>query len=261
MERNEVYKALEDDFSSTFIRELMPGVLHNFANPLNGIMGRSKLLQRRIDDVVKKIEDKFPEVSTALQDELQRIKNDIRSVSKESDTFFEMFRDASGKFYALAARGEERINLSQLLAAEMRFANFYLEFKHEIRKETKLDDEIPDIKGNMAELTLAFWRLIRFAMSRALADESKEFFLETLHDHENIIISIQYTGMPVSDVEKDFLVNYLEGKILTCENSSMEKGILMAVEILKKHSTGLQFGLKSDRNVITITMPYRVTKV
>ena len=134
MDKGENYQALEDDFTSTFIRELMPGILHNFANPLNGIMGRSKLLQHRIDDVVKKIEERYPETAAALHDEILRIKNDIRSINKESDSFFEIFRDASGKFYALAARGEDGINLSQLLAAEMRFANFYLEFKHDICK-------------------------------------------------------------------------------------------------------------------------------
>jgi len=261
MEKGEAYKALEEDFTSTFIRELMPGVLHNFANPLNGIMGRSKLLQRRIDDVVRKIEERFPETSSALQDELQRIKNDIRSVSKESDTFFEMFRDASGKFYALAARGDERINLSQLLAAEMRFSNFYLEFKHEIRKEVRLDEETPEIKGNMAELTLAFWRLIRFAMSRALADQEKEFSLETRHDHENIIIMLRYSGQPVPENERDVLVKYLCSDSPSLENSTMEKGFLMAVEILKKHSTGLQFGLEDGKNVMRLTIPYRNTRV
>ena len=103
MEKDKIYQALEDDFTSTFIRELLPGVLHNFANPLNAIMGRSNLLQRHIDDTVKKIHEQYPEVAVTLQDELKRVKNDIGSINKESDSFFEMFRDASGKFYALAS--------------------------------------------------------------------------------------------------------------------------------------------------------------
>jgi len=56
MERGEIYQALEDDFSETFIRELMPGILHNFANPLNGIMGRARLLQKRMEDLLQKID-------------------------------------------------------------------------------------------------------------------------------------------------------------------------------------------------------------
>jgi nitrogen-specific signal transduction histidine kinase len=260
MERSEAYKALEEDFISTFIRELMPGVLHNFANPLNGIMGRSKLLQRRIEDVVRKIGEKFPDTHAVLDEELQRIKNDIRAINKESDRFFEMFRDASGKFYALASKGEERVNLSQLLAAEMRFANFYLEFKHDIRKESKLDEETPEIQGDMAELTLAFWRLIRFAMSRALADQNKDFFLETSHDHENIYVIIQYSGDPLSAEEKDVLQRCLAQETRFLNDMTIEKGLFMAMSVLRKHATRLQFRCENGKNVICLTIPYRIPK-
>ena len=134
MEKVEIDQALENDFVATFIRELIPGILHNFANPLNGIMGRSKLLQRRIDDHVRKLEELYPDVSLSLKNDLLKIQSDIRSVAGESESFFEMFRDVSGKFYALAAKGEENVNLSQLLNAEMRFANFYLDFNMKFEK-------------------------------------------------------------------------------------------------------------------------------
>jgi hypothetical protein len=250
---------LEADFTSTFIHELMPGVLHNFANPLNGIMGRSKLLQRRIDDTVRKINEQYPETAAGLQDELQRIKNDIRSVNKESESFFEMFRDASGKFYALAAKGKDRINISQLLAAEMRFANFYLEFKHEITKNMQFDSDCLDIKGNTAELSLAFWRLIRFAMTRALKSEIKELSLTTHHNHENILILIKYSGDAVPEDVSNFIAQYFQGDNLDIADVKMEKGFLMALVMLKQYSAGIQFSTKEDSNTISITMPYRVS--
>ena len=55
MKKN-LYTHLEKKFVETFLDELLPGIFHNFANPLNGIMGRSKLMQRRLDDFVKKLE-------------------------------------------------------------------------------------------------------------------------------------------------------------------------------------------------------------
>ena len=258
MGKSETYKALEADFTSTFIHELMPGVLHNFANPLNGIMGRSKLLQRRIDDIVKKINEQYPETAAGLQDELQRIKNDINSVNKESDSFFEMFRDASGKFYALATKGEDRINISQLLAAEMRFANFYLEFKHEITKDIQFDCESIDIKGNTAELSLVFWRLIRFAMTRALRSEIKEFFLSTQHDNENILILIKYSGDAVPKDVGNIVIQYFQSDTLDIADVKMEQGLLMALVILKQYSARVQFSTQDNINTISVTMPYRV---
>lgn len=259
MEKGNIYQELEDDFASTFIRELLPGVLHNFANPLNGIMGRSKLLQRRIDDAVKKINEQYPDAAVTLQDELQRIKNDIRSVNKESESFFEMFRDASAKFYALAAKGNDRINLSQLLAAEMRFADFYLEFKHEIKKEVQFDRETPDIKGNQAELSLVFWRLIRFAMTKALASTDKEFFLKTEHDDENIIVSMKYSGEAVPADQRNIVMKYLQGDAPDMAAAEMDKGILFALMILKKYSARVQFLTKNGYNVMIVTISYRIS--
>jgi len=259
MGKSEIYQALEDDFTSTFIRELLPGILHNFANPLNGIMGRSKLLQRRIDDTVKKISEKYPETAADLQEELKRIKNDIRSVNKESESFFDMFRDASGKFYALAAKGEDRINISQLLTAEMRFADFYLEFKHEITKNIQLDSELPDLKGNTAELSLVFWRLIRFAMTRALTSERKEFFLATQHDQETIVVLINYSGEAIPDDDGKIVNNYLPDDNADLDQTKMEKGVLLALVILKKYSARVQFYQeKNGLNVISITIPHRI---
>ncbi|MGB4220460.1 MAG: hypothetical protein WBJ50_04190 [Smithellaceae bacterium] len=176
MEKDNKQTLLEKEFLATFLKELMPGILHNFANPLNGIMGRSKLLQRRIDAFFKNMREQHPEAADLLSEEFEKIKNDVRSINNESDAFFRMFRDISAKFYALAAREEERISLSQMLAAEMRFADFYLEFKHEITKALEIDREIPEIKGYAAELSLSFWRLIRFAMVSALRSKKRNFF-------------------------------------------------------------------------------------
>jgi nitrogen-specific signal transduction histidine kinase len=257
METNKIYQALEDDFTSTFIHELLPGMLHNFANPLNGIMGRSKLLQRRIDDVVKKIYEKYPETAGDLQEEFKRIKNDTYSVNSEAESFFEIFRDATGKFYALAAKGEDRINISHLLAAEMRFANFYLEFKHEINKNVQFDNDVPDFKGNVSDFSLVFWRLIRFAMARSLSSEHKEFILETRHDDQNIIVFIKYSGEAVPEDDGNIVKNYLQNNTTDLMTVKMERGVLLALVILKKYSARVQFSAEDELNVISVTIPHR----
>ncbi len=260
MVNNKIYQELEKDFTSTFIHELIPGVLHNFANPLNGIMGRSKLLQRRIDDALKKMKEQYPEAANGLQDEFQRIGNDIRSINRESDSFFEIFRSAAGKFYALAARGNERINLSQLMAAEIHFSDFYLEFKHEIKKNIQLDQELPEIQGNMAELSLSFWRLIRFAMSRTLKSEGKEFFLKTEYDKNNILIYIAYDGESVSEEENNFVSGCLENNMHNLSGSTLDQGVLLALILLKKYPVQVHFFTENGKNVMELTLSYRNIK-
>ncbi|PKN65162.1 MAG: hypothetical protein CVU54_18920 [Deltaproteobacteria bacterium HGW-Deltaproteobacteria-12] len=251
---NRDYQALEDDFTSTFIHELMPGILHNFANPLNTIMGRSKLLQRRLDNAVNKMRDAYPEAA-AMNDEWDRIKNDVLSINKESESFLELFRDVSGKFYALTCNEKDRINLSQLLAAEMRFMNFYLEFKHHIKKETNLDKESPDLKGNKNELSLVFWRLIRFVMTRALESEYKEFFLETRHDQRNIIILVKYSGKAMPGETVKYLNQYPRNWDVKPPTVKMEKGVLHAIAVLKTYSALVQFSTEEHLNIMSVTIP------
>ena len=260
MEKGEIYRALEDDFMATFIRELIPGILHNFANPLNGIMGRSKLLQRRIDEHVRKLEEQYPEVASNLAEDLKRMKNDIRSVSAESDSFFEMFRDVSGKFYALAARGEDRINLSQLLSAEMRFANFYLDFKHELRKETDFDVELPDFKGQTADLSLAFWRLIRFAMNQAMQSQKREFFLATDHDDNHVSVTIKYSGEAMPERTIADALEFLEGGMNPLAKASVDHGVILSLVVLNRYKAIIHISTEGDASILSIAIPYREQK-
>ncbi|MFO7569274.1 MAG: hypothetical protein R6W75_05710 [Smithellaceae bacterium] len=257
MERGEIYQALEDDFIATFIRELIPGILHNFANPLNGIMGRSKLLQRRIDEHVRKLEEQFPDTASVLREDLNRMKNDIRSISQESDAFFEMFRDVSGKFYALAAKGEERINISQLLAAEMRFANFYLDFKHEVRKETEFDSESPEFKGQMADLSLAFWRLIRFAMNQALQSTEREFFLATDHDDEHVSVAIKYSGEAMPERTVADALEFLDGGMHPVTKTSVDHGVILSLVVLNRYKACVHISTEGSMSILSIAIPYR----
>ena len=260
MNKKEIYGALEKDFAATFIEELIPGILHNFANPLNGIMGRSKLLQRRIEDSVKKIEAIYPDTAMGMADELQRIRTDIRAVSQESESFFDMYKDVAGKFYALAARNEDRINISQLLAAEMRFLNFYLDFKHEIKKDVQLDMEMPDFRGNTADLSLAFWRIIRFAMTRALASSLKEFYIKTNHDNKYVSVFIKSSGEALPSVDLKKLMEKVSSDPLEMPDD-IERGFLLALLLFDKYQAKIKIFSKEKYNNISIDFPYRSERI
>jgi signal transduction histidine kinase len=156
MDEDYAYKVLAREFESTFIDGLMPGVLHNFANPLNGIMGRSKLLQRRLEDYLKKINLNFPEIKDQLASEHEKLSSDVQSICKESDRFFYMFQDLATKFYAVADRRLEHLNLSNIIENEIRFLDFYLDFKHEIKKNINLDSNLNYVYGYILIIRIVF---------------------------------------------------------------------------------------------------------
>jgi signal transduction histidine kinase len=260
MDKSEIYQALEENFESTFIKELIPGILHNFANPLNGIMGRSKLLQRRIEESFKKMEEQYPDAVAGMMEELQKIRNDIRSINQESELFFEMFRDVAGKFYTLAAKTEDRINLTQLVSAEMNFANFYLDFKHEIKRTVELDNDIPDFQGNSAELSSSLWKLIRFAMSGAILSHQKEFKITTEHDNKYAAVIIRYSGVAIPASEAAMLMENFDSSILDKSGVAIDKAVLLAFLLLKSYDVKIKISQDENFNVISIGFPYRLER-
>lgn len=256
MDKGKICRALEKDFTATFIEELIPGILHNFANPLNGIMGRAKLLQRRIEENIRKMEELYPDTAVGMADELQRIRTDIRAVSQESEYFFDMFRDVAGKFYALAAKNEDRINISQLLAVEMRFVNFYLDFKHEIKKDIQWDKDIPDFKGNTADLSLAFWRIIRFAMTRARVSALKEFYIKTDHDNKYVNVFIKISGDARLSADLENLMENLNSNS-TDITDDVDQGVLLSFLLFDKYQAKINVFSEENFSTISIGFPCR----
>jgi len=258
--RDENYQALEEEFTSTFIMDLIPGILHNFANPLNSIMGRSKLLQRRFDEINAQFSEKYPQVVNEMSDELQKLKAEIRAINNEAEIFYDLFKSLTGKFYMLDSRLESRINLSQLLSDEMRFFFFYLDFKHEIKKTVKLNYDVPSFKGNSAELSLAFWKLIRFAMSRSQASIIKEFYLETQYDQKYVSAAIRDSGgvIPVTDIER--VLKQLNDGAREILTSVIDRGVIHALLILKKYQAKVNIISEEGLSTISISIPYSSVK-
>ena len=260
MDNNEIYKSLEEAFAATFIKELIPGMLHNFANPLNGIIGRTKLLARRIEESNKKIKEMYPDAAAGLIEEMDRLKADIRAVSQESEFFHAIFKDISAKFYALAAKGEDSINISQLMDAEVRFFDFNLNFKHEIIKNIRLDKDIPDFQGNKAELSMAFWALIRFAMSRAQASPMKEFSITTEHDQKYVSIFIKNSGVALPAAAVDALMESVNSGSREMPDTIIDEGVLNAFLILNKYNARINMFSEDSFSTISIGIPYRNEK-
>jgi signal transduction histidine kinase len=196
MNKTESYRELEKSFLSTFLGELLPGVLHNFANPLNGIMGRAKLLQRRLADTVQKLDDIHPGFAKEFGED--KVTRDVNSIASEAERFFEIFRDLATKVSTLSSAEPERINLSRLIEAEVRFADFYLDFKHDIKKNLHLDANLPGIVGNAADYSLCLSAFINSARERLRKCPERELSISSSHDAGHIQLILKDNGAAIS---------------------------------------------------------------
>jgi signal transduction histidine kinase len=253
--RQEMIRKQVQGFDATLTTELIPGIIHNFANPLNGIMGRATLMQRRTAEQVRKIQDLYPEIPTETVAGLNKILQDADSIVRESDRFFSIFRDLTTKFSALVLREEEKINLSQLISDEMRFADFYLDFKHEVSKTLYLDDKLPEITGIYAIYSLCFAALLRRAMRVMRTSQKKEFFVATGRSESGVIITIKDTGEPfVSEEEQEQQPGGVSPKA-SAASGSIDPELFDVIVLLRDCGARIQLQREEDMNRMVIEIP------
>jgi signal transduction histidine kinase len=253
----ERYQILEEDFVSSFLEELIPGILHNFANPLNGIMGRSKLMQRRLEETVRKIRVNHPELAMEMAEDHKKLLNDVQSIAIEADRFFDMFRHVASKFGSLRDRRVSSINLSQLLDSEMKFADFYMDFKHAVSKELLLEETLPEVYGAVSDYSIALGAIIRCAMKGMRDCPVKDFTVKTSHDDSHVYIFIRHSASETAKGQAErFLQCLQEESGALPPDLAVQKHLLNALLLLKKYGASTRLDLDADRTTLSIAIPY-----
>ncbi|MBE9546721.1 MAG: HAMP domain-containing histidine kinase [Proteobacteria bacterium] len=250
MDRDDIYKKLKKEFEATFIDELIPGILHNFANPLNGIMGRSKLLQRRLGESIKKINERFPEIDSEIMEDHKKLIDDVDLITDETDRFLNMFQVVAEKFYIISNTSMQRINLSDLIETEMRFSEFYLDLKHHVKKTVNLDSELPEITGVPAYYSICLSTFIRHSMDAMKNSPIKEFLISTSCDDRSVCVKIQDTGASISEDERKSLLKDPPVPENACSD------LFYALLLLKKYDVRFQVYREAGMNALSIEAPY-----
>jgi len=189
---------LQEGFELMLADVIIPGIIHNFANPLNGIVGRARLLKRKIDEKLKSGED-FGD-----RDFCKMTSNDVGLICREADRLSGLLLVISEKFYALNNVYSQKINLSRLLETEVKFQDFNLDFKHNIEKSISLDNDVPDIKGIAAEFSFCFGSIFQDVIIRALAGQCKKLYLRSFLRDDLIVVEFKWGGTVQNSAFKDF---------------------------------------------------------
>jgi hypothetical protein len=258
MSERDVYTVLEKAFISTFFDELTPGIFHNFANPLNGVMGRSKLLQKRLTEFVADIKKRYPDVEAEMSRDCAKLVSDIDAINRESERLFALFRTSAWKYSAIGTHEIENLNVSNLIESELGFADFYLDFKHNVKKDIRLDKDVPDISGVTAFYSMAFWGLIRHAMKHIGNGNSRTFFIATDHNDKHLSVKINCIDSHLFGRWQEFFRLYSQGAS-TLQEGEEHPHICYALMLLKMGNESINI-VHDDTDVLTIEIPYRRKK-
>ncbi len=254
--KGQFYKELEKEFDKT-LRALVTGIIHDFANPLSGILGRSEFLEKRVVDIVERIEDKYDSIDSDTLEGYKKIIYDVELLVKAGDLLQEMFTNVTDKLNALNDTKWQEINLSELIAAETAFLQFYPAFKRNIKQKLVLDKQIPVVTGIKTEYSLAFSALIRHALNAVQHCKIKELIISTGHDDSHVWVKIKdsgtsFTQIPITGISENF--NF--------ENYPDEaKGLFNAVSLLEKYGALFQISNASGFNVVSIRIPWSEVEV
>ena len=250
-----IREELKTDFTATIAEELIPGILHNLANPLNGIMGRTRLLQKRMGDHARRVAAQPPPAAEDLAEGFQKAVRDVDAIARESDRLFHLFRSISGKFYAISSSGSEPIHLSRLIEEEMQFADFYLDFKHEVTKRIRLTRDLPEVNGRVSDYSLFLTALLRYVMDSLEGKPIREFTISTAHEDGHVVLSAEHSGGVLSEEKARMLLDRLEDPSETAADLGPEKRLFQALVIAKSCGATIDLHARAGRDRISLNIP------
>ena len=118
------------------------------------------------------------------------------------------------------------------------------------------NNDVPDFKGSTADLSIAFWRLIRFAMVRALASRLKEFYIKTEHDKKYISVFIKSSGDAYSVSDINVLMDNLNADSPNVSGIVHDQGVLLSLMLFNKYQAKINIISEENFTTISIGLPY-----
>jgi signal transduction histidine kinase len=248
----ELLERLRQGFVADLIELVIPGAIHNFANPLNGLSGRIKLLEIHLAKFIQTIESIHPGLGS--EPSLDKISRDVGILREESAKFLGLFRNFEGKILSLSSSEQQMINMKELLEAEVKFADCYLDFKHDVTKTVQIDDNMPLISGNRTGYSLCLCSLINCSRLRLKGALEKNLSISAGSDDVNIRIVLQDSGEKIPEACKKIASeDGLRYEIKTRTDSSCVLSLLL----LKLYGFQINIDDREGWNQISLSKSYK----
>jgi signal transduction histidine kinase len=252
MDKTEIYGKLNDLFIADIMGKIIPGAIHNIANPIGGIMGRVQLMRARISKNFQRLESLYPELYKEFS--LDKVTRDIDILSGEAEMMLSIFRSLEGKIMALSAQGQEPINISQMIESEAGFADFYLDFKHGVNRTMTFKDDVPLIPGEKAAYSLCISTLINAARQRMESTPEKELAVSVDYDEADITIVFQDSGEEITN--SCYKLPDGGDAIPDIEKlPAAEQGLCLAFMLLVRYGFSINVEAGKGRNIISLRIP------
>lgn len=128
-----------------FLGSLVPGIIHNFATPLSGVLGAIQLMEKRIANI-EQILHNLRSLENSGGDELaaqwEKHRSNVDILARNAKHLADMMQIIVRRISRSNSNSEEMLSLNDLLQNELRFLEANLSFKHKVRKNVELGPNV-----------------------------------------------------------------------------------------------------------------------
>ncbi|MBI4793004.1 MAG: hybrid sensor histidine kinase/response regulator [Deltaproteobacteria bacterium] len=173
---------------------MVHGIVHNFRNPLMAAHGFASLVEQKMKHLLPCSLTWPPgqrQAIEAVNDDIKLVLASLLRIEGLVDSLLQKGRmEATDKY--------QRLNLNELLAAEVKFLEVDPEIKHEVSKEFQLDPQLPEFFGIYAEFSQLCGNMVKNAVDAMRHSPTKKITICTRHDAEKIYLDFKDTGQGIS---------------------------------------------------------------
>jgi signal transduction histidine kinase len=207
----------------------LEGIIHNLNSPLNTIIGYAQILRNKNPEL-KQLE-KIYQAGMTIDSEFKNLALNIEKFNSTKAVL---------------------LNINQEINSHLKLMNFNLYYKHHVKVETDLQDNLPKLAIIPGDLHLILDNLINNAIEALNHIEDKTLQLTTELKTDEMIINIKNQGLLQAPPEK-----VKQPDFTTKENRNYGLGLPLVQFLLAKYKADLL--LFSQNNIITakIIFPIR----
>jgi hypothetical protein len=166
------------DLELSFLGSMVPGIIHNMATPLSGVLGATQLLEKRaatISEILEGGGDMGEAQRTELMKQLDRNRANVDILARNARHLADILQALVQRIHRGSSGVREYHSLNELLQNELRFLDANLNFKHKVKKQLSLGAEVRTAKYLYGHVAAA---IDEFVISSLAAHDFKQGVLE-----------------------------------------------------------------------------------
>jgi signal transduction histidine kinase len=221
-----------------FLGSLLPGIIHNWATPLSGVIGATQLLEKRatlIEDLLKDVEQLSAAERDELQKQLDRNRTNVEILSRNAQHLADLLQILVYRITRGSGVSRDFFPLNELVQNELRFLEANLHFKHKVRKQITLAAVVPATAFSYGFVATAIDELITYTIAR--------------HNHAQGVLEMDF----VTGSENDSAMIRIEARICAADSGKSRSGSL-DLHLTRLKDDGWAVDLVEQGNSLCLTL-------